>query len=457
MHGKRFTTPAGPPAMRHNGYTQLHASSSSTSPGRSVAAARRSSGTVAPATAAPERRFASQARPRPRPSPAHMPFLAPTPERRPQAHLGSSSQSSMPSASVHHMLSELVDLSHSIAALLDQGQVSPSAPAPGAPDRQQEVSLKAQEIERIVRRVEAHFVDHIRTLEAANASLAEESRQLRGTLAAQRAGGGGGGVWEESEALDARDPAVWSGRSGNGGGAALGESEQLRRVLVAEKRQRLRVEEQTQLLTEQHAKVVGTLERRLKKQEEQLYDLIAAIDRGYGGGASTASASPTRSTDRSSPHRLATPRRLLRQQLAQHQQTQRALQQYKENLLFDPPSPTESEEATGTPTTAATAAAGEGLGLDDVRRTLESIRASKPLTVSDQLHSRAAAQESTAARRPTQSARQEPAAPRSPLRTPRQPHPPPPESAAAARADEVDEITMFLENITKELESLDVQ
>ncbi|CBZ29404.1 conserved hypothetical protein [Leishmania mexicana MHOM/GT/2001/U1103] len=361
----------------------------------------------------------------------------------------------MPSTSVHHMLNELVDLSHSIAALLEQGQMLSPTGAPSAADRQQEASLKTQEIERIVRRVEAHFVDRIQSLEALNASLAEEVRQLRGALVTQRANGAAGranvlhdisgsDLQEDSKTLDAWEKASWD-ETGNG--AAVSEVEQLRRVLVAEKRQRLRVEEQTQSLTEQHARVVGTLERRLKKQEEQLYDLIAAIDRGYRGGSATTSASPTRCTERGSSHRLPTPRHLLRQQLAQHQQTQRALQQYKENLHLEPPSPAGSDEVAATM---------KELGLDDVRRTLELIRSSKPLTVQEHHHDQEETHTSPAVRLPPHTVRDGPAVVHSPTVCSQVPLPAA-DRAACTSANEVDEITAFLENITKELESLDSQ
>jgi soluble cytochrome b562 len=394
--------------------------------------------------------------------------LTPTPERRQRGVLSNSTHASVTSTSVHHMLTELVDLSHSIAALLEQEGL-PYMPALTSSARQQEAGLKTQEIERIVRRVEAHFVDKIQTLEATNATLKDEVHQLREALSdAQARSENGkviatavpshdvrGGLKEEMEALDALDKA-WA-RDGNGM-TALSEAEQLRQVLLAEKRQRLRVEEQTQSLTEQHAKVVGTLERRLKKQEEQLYDLIAAIDRGYTG----TPASPTRSTERgpsSSSHRLPTPRHLLRQQLAQHQQTQRALQEYKENLRYESPSPTPSEDVTAM----------EELGLDDVRRTLESIRFSKPITVNEQQQpppqKKPDAVGSAVAPTPFPSQYDERETVCTSVRAttataaaeaPSTPPPPahPSHRAAPSSTPEVDEITSFLDNITKELESL---
>ncbi|KPA84505.1 hypothetical protein ABB37_01052 [Leptomonas pyrrhocoris] len=351
------------------------------------------------------------------------------------------------------MLAELVDLSNSIAALLGQEALSPT-PALSSSARQLEAGLKTQEIERIVHRVEAHFVDKIQTLEATNTTLKDEVRQLREALQRAQARSEGtksaaahdvrGGLKEEIEALDALDKA-WTRESD--GAAGLTEAEQLRRVLLAEKRQRLRVEEQTQSLTEQHAKVVGTLERRLKKQEDQLYDLIAAIDRGYAGASSPT---PTRSTERGSSHRLPTPRHLLRQQLAQHQQTQRALQEYKENLRYEPPSPTQSDDV----------AAMEELDLGDVRRTLESIRSSKPLTVKEQTQPQleAAIDAAPSAAPATSHPHTDPEIVSTSVSTTKAatPTPPPlPQHPALVTTREVDEITVFLDNITKELESLD--
>ncbi|KAG5469991.1 hypothetical protein LSCM4_02679 [Leishmania orientalis] len=447
MRGKRYATPAGQPAMQQGGYTQLHALPSPISPGRWAAARH-----CAP-KAPPRERCTSQARSHPHLAAAQNVSTTSTPERWPQTVLGSSTQSSVPGASVHHMLNELVDLSHSIAALLEQGQMPLLTPPPSAVDRQQEANLKTQEIERIVRRVEAHFVDRIHSLETANASLVEEVRQLRRALATQRTNGGPGrasarhtvpgGLREEGAAMGVLDKASLDEVAD---GAAASEADYLRRVLVSERRQRLRVEEQTQSLTEQHARVVGTLERRLKKQEEQLYDLIAAIDRGYGGGRSTTSASPTRSLERGSS-RLATPRHLLRQQLAQHQQTQRALQQYKENLRFEPLSPSGSDEEEATM---------KEQGLNDVRRTLESIRSSKPLAVQEHDHDLQATQETTAACPSPQTDHGRSLAAPSPAVF-AQASPPATDRATLISASEVDEISMFLENITKELESLDAQ
>lgn len=469
MKGKRFVTPTAGHSMRLSSTAQPHSFS------------RPSAGRWRSPAGASERP-APHVRSNPRPSSGpRVATTTTTPERRPRGVPSNNTRISAPNTSVQHMLNELVVLSRSIADLLEHEELSPT-PALTSSARQQEAGLKTQEIERIVRRVEAHFVDKVQALEATNATLRVEVRQLRQALQAQsrsdgvRAAGVAaasgaashdvrGGLKEEIEALDALDRA-WA-RDGNGA-AALSEAEQLRRVLLAEKRQRLRVEEQTQSLTEQHAKVVGTLERRLKKQEEQLYDLIAAIDRGYSG----VPATPTRSIERGSSHRLSTPRHLLRQQLAQHQQTQRALQEYKENLRYESPSSALSDDV----------AAMEELGLDDVRCTLESIRSSKPLTVKEQTQEKpnttAAAVTATSA-----SAAQ-------PVATPPTPHhselevvctsfsattaaasaavstqPPltlaassPPLSQLAAMpvsSREVDEITSFLDSITKELESLD--
>lgn len=342
---------------------------------------------------------------------------------------GSSNPSSAPGASVHHMLNDLVELSKSIAAILDQETYTPSPSKPSGLNSsvREQASLKAQEIERVVRRVEVHFIGRIKELEEANRKLQLEVKQLKLQIAEIGTSGSANGVRSPATSIHTRSglaeevdaaAAELDVQRHNGERRVLTSSssdlDNLRHALVAEKRQRLRVEEQTQQLTEEHAKVVGTLERRLKKQEDQLYDLIAAVDRG----PSTTSLSPSRNAERS------TPRRLLHQQLAHHQQTQRELQQYKEQLRGDLPPSLPNETTPGA----------SALTPDDVHRTLEMIKVSKPPVVSSLI-----------------------------LRDPVAPTVAPPRELVtadamprfAAAVSEVDEITSFLDSITKELESID--
>lgn len=308
------------------------------------------------------------------------------------------------------MLNNLVELSKSIALTIERERSPLSTAGRTGPE-----ALRTQEIERVVRRVESHFTERITQLEEENRRLESENHQLRSTSV--RDGSPGqipvsalspsvrGCIRDQEQALNELDRA-WCSECGD----HSREVEYLRQVLIAEKRQRLLVEEQTQSLTEQHAKVVSTLERRLQKQEEQLRDLINAVDRSHGNSDST---SPSQV---SSPGALVTPRHLLRQQLAQHQQTTRALQQYRKNLAPNTV-PTGGDDDLGT------------LDLGDMKGTLESIKRSQPPVVN------------THESRTTTMADVDTS-----------------ENASKAVshrvAREVDEITAFLDNITKELESL---
>lgn len=302
---------------------------------------------------------------------------------------------------VQSMLNDLVQLSHSIATYLEQepasgmlasgyGGHSPATSTTGAVTgggAHETAALKAQEIERIVGRVQTHFKAKVEALE-------RENDELRRQLAEARAGRVGRGAMPERSVrrgIEAQEDALteldktWAA----GDSSAHPDVEQLRRVLLAEKRQRLLVEEQTQSLTEQHAKVVSTLERRLRKQEDQLRDLIHAVDRSYnvggnpGGSRSQGPSSPTAAN--AAPAAVAgglgTPRRLLRQQLAQHQQTQRALQQYREHIA-----PTAHVDQGAAQTLHEDAQADDddyldSLGLADVRATLQALQRSAPPTV----------------------------------------------------------------------------
>lgn len=389
----------------------------------------------------------------------------------------SSSLVSVNGANVHNMLSDLVELSQSIAAILEQ---EPSAASLGggntAVDSRQQATLKAQEIERIVKRVEAHFISKLSAAESANRELESQVRRLSEqveSLQAQLSSAAGGeprragvdfapmvrgGLKEQGQALEDLS------KSWATGGPAEHDSdvEQLRRVLLAEKRQRLLVEEQTQSLTEQHAKVVATLERRLHKQEDQLRDLINAMERHTGGATSavtTVSLSP-------SPGRPSTPRHILRQQLAQHQQTQRALQQYRAHLGQDSavPDPEAASEGEGD---------GEEdyldtLGLGELRTTVELLTEHGGKTSGEDRAAPPTEPERVAAKSSTNPAEivvSQPASQPTRPSTAAPPvvAPPPPAasvvpsaaaSGAAEATSEVDDITAFLDNITKELESI---
>ncbi|CAD2216433.1 hypothetical protein, conserved [Angomonas deanei] len=183
------------------------------------------------------------------------------------------------SVPVQSLVNDLIEISQSIALYLEQEPVQNQ----GVSDRNS-AALKAQEIERIVRRVESHYVDKLEAAKKREEALLRKVELL------------------SEGAKESGDPG----------------SNALRQSLLAEKRQRLQVEEQTQQMAEQHVKVVNTLEKRLTKQENQLRELLSIVE-------SRGSSETTTSTN--------TPRRLLRQQLAQHQETQRALEQYRQQIF----------------------------------------------------------------------------------------------------------------------------
>ncbi|EPY25897.1 hypothetical protein STCU_05924 [Strigomonas culicis] len=205
------------------------------------------------------------------------------------------SPSPQSAAAVQCMLSDLIEISQHLASYLEHEVVSGGAGACS----NQAATLKAQEIERIVRRVEAYYNKKLESASAARKQLEHQVEELTALV-----------------------------HKGASGGSSV-DTEALRHALLAEKRQRFQLEEQTQLMTEQHAKVVGTLERRLQKQETQLRDLLHMIDR-------TGATSATLSSSLDAGATLGTPRRLLRQQLAQHQETQRALEQYRQHIVSHP-------------------------------------------------------------------------------------------------------------------------
>lgn len=118
------------------------------------------------------------------------------------------------------LLHEIYQMTVNVAEAV---RATPHPPAP----------LQRAEVERIVRRTQQHFEGKISSLEA-------EVSRLR------------------AELDDARR------------GTSPRTTEALRQQLQFEKRQRLECEEQCQLMTEEHAKLVQTLELRIRKLERQL-------------------------------------------------------------------------------------------------------------------------------------------------------------------------------------------
>ncbi|ORC92563.1 uncharacterized protein TM35_000033160 [Trypanosoma theileri] len=260
---------------------------------------------------------------------------------------------------VRHLLSELVEISQTLASYLQDASMLTKEVVPHNIDglatsqqqqQQQHATLKAQEIERIVRRVECHFVEKITAMERKEKEQASEIADLKKEI--RRLSQGEGRTVSSHHLLnnkatgyqvpylsDEKQEEIYRGSSNSISNSInnTGDSEIefLRRTLQEEKRQRLFVEEQTQSLTEQHGRVVRTLERRLQKQEDQLRELIASLEHQQNQQQQQQQQFPFVSSPNiqsSSLTGLTTPRRLLRQQLAQHEQTHRALEAYRHSV-----------------------------------------------------------------------------------------------------------------------------
>ncbi|EKF31344.1 hypothetical protein MOQ_004821 [Trypanosoma cruzi marinkellei] len=273
---------------------------------------------------------------------------------------------------VRHLLSELVEISHTLAeylqgepsALMLQQQASPINSDGGfatRPHSQKQATLKAQEIERIVKRVESHFSEKIASMEKRDKEqtaviielrkeiqrLQQQDRPFSPPLSSSREGdfrtssrsaqyptGASNGTHTVTTTNKNNNSTTTASKNANGNSPSehVAEVENLRRMLQEEKRQRLFVEEQTQSLSEQHGRVVMTLERRLQKQEDQLCELIASLDHQSQLASSSPSAQSPPASRALPATALSSPRRLLRQQLAQHEQTRRVLDAYRRNL-----------------------------------------------------------------------------------------------------------------------------
>lgn len=188
------------------------------------------------------------------------------------------------------MLNDLVHISHNIERYIQEnpnavGSAAASSAAVGA-------QLKAEEIERVVRRVESHFQAKLQQQEA----TLQEQKDVIIQLSKER------DMWrrkaeqhQASSSPAAGTPVNTASREpvpvdslldgvnltlavGPKQGKERDEIQQLKHVLAEEKRQRLLVEEQTQSLTEQHAKVVHTLEQRIRKQDKQLQEIIEVFE-----------------------------------------------------------------------------------------------------------------------------------------------------------------------------------
>jgi hypothetical protein len=186
------------------------------------------------------------------------------------------------------MLTDLVALSHNIERYIAENPIAASGGNQSSPNQR---ALKAEEIERVVRRVEVHFKARIDELDRIVQEQKEVILQLsrEREMWKRRAEAGG-----EASSSKRHDGDVASDAATPRDTAK--DVQHLRQTLAEEKRQRLLVEEQTQHLTEQHTKVVNTLEQRIRKQEKQLQSMVEVFEQhgssNSGGGNSNGNGTP---------------------------------------------------------------------------------------------------------------------------------------------------------------------
>eukprot|EP00796_Vickermania_ingenoplastis_P013387 gene13387-9213_t len=183
--------------------------------------------------------------------------------------------------------------------------------AGGSPESQFSV-LRREETHRIVQRVASHFAERLSALQKENAELKRRIATLGDNAAVQQTAGKNDSLTSSGfrSSTNLRDDQNM-------------ELEFMKNALLAEKRQRLLVEEQTQKLTEQHLLLLNTLEHRLRKQESQIRDIIRASEMGKD------SATHSQHSSLSSSYVDLTPRHLLRQHLSQNIKTQEVLGKYR--------------------------------------------------------------------------------------------------------------------------------
>ncbi|PWV17476.1 hypothetical protein C3747_18g96 [Trypanosoma cruzi] len=411
---------------------------------------------------------------------------------------------------LRQLLSELVEISHTLAEYLQgepsafvlQQQASPinsDAGFPNGPHSQKQATLKAQEIERIVKRVESHFSEKIASMEKKEKEqtavilelrkelqrLQQKDRPFSPPLSSSREGdfrkssrsgqyptGASNGTYTVTTTTNANNNTAAANKNANGNGPSehAAEVETLRRMLQEEKRQRLFVEEQTQSLSEQHGRVVMTLERRLQKQEDQLCDLIASLEHQSQLASSSPSAQSPPASRPLPSTALSSPRRLLRQQLTQHEQNKRVLEAYRRNLRGTQGLTTITRDNLSADKSQTTSNHGNDDALDENDILVElGLADPKPVLCAEfgtrnvaqaPIHSSLLKHSSPL----TQPRQQQQAINQQPSPAPRQQQQRPYDVEKVANAIdasvvngvvEVDDIAAFLDNITQELESID--
>lgn len=147
-------------------------------------------------------------------------------------------------------------------------------------------ALKAQEIERIVRRVEAHYSSKM-------ASITEERDEALAKVAL---------LEQRIEELQPSSRAVAYASSNNNSPIKNGDTPQnnnnpqnlqmTQKQLQIERQQRMLVEEQSQKLSESHSRTVAGLEERIRRQERQIRDLYTTLALHSGHNNATSAAPP---------------------------------------------------------------------------------------------------------------------------------------------------------------------
>lgn len=165
-----------------------------------------------------------------------------TPSSRVRA--ASTTRSSTSDSNVHSMLQNIIELTSSVARQIGS--------------KTNERPLSVNEIEQVVRRVESHFVSQIQDLEE---TIRQQSNLIEHLKTAK------------TQTCELGELSVVVDDKTSLKGSPRAVIEQLRQQLLNEKRQRLKCEEQSTNMTEQHARLVNTLEQRIKKQDKLLQEL----------------------------------------------------------------------------------------------------------------------------------------------------------------------------------------
>ena len=188
---------------------------------------------------------------------------------------------------VRTMLLNIIGLTQEVSKKIQEESMC-STPVGASPATPVVAQLRREDVERIVRRVESHFVKQkkeakmsIERLEAENRRISEEKEQLEQQ---QRNHHFPNATVDSSRSVGAGSNSTTSSMSGRGGAT----EHSLRQQLVEERRQRALCEEQGQQLAESHQRLVTTLEERIAKQArtiEELTETLQLMQQDAAGGS----------------------------------------------------------------------------------------------------------------------------------------------------------------------------